>query len=546
MIVGLLGILKAGGAYVPLDPAYPQERLALMLEDSQLSVILTQSHLHTGLPEHPALVICLDSDWETIAREGDANLDVDFTPDNLAYIIYTSGSTGKPKGVQIPHQAVVNFLTSMGQEPGLTAEDVLLAVTTISFDIAVLELFLPITVGARVILVSREVAADATELIKVLAESEATVMQATPATWRMLLAAGWQGKENLKILCGGEAMPRSLANQLLSRSAAVWNMYGPTETTIWSAVERVEPADAPVLIGHAIANTKIYLIDTNAYQNNGAIELVPVGVAGELLIGGVGLARGYLNRPELTAEKFIPDPFSNQSDARLYRTGDLARYLPDGKIELIGRIDNQVKIRGFRIELGEIEALLAQHCGIREIVVIVREDIPGDKRLVAYVVPQQEQPQVGDLRSFLQERLPNYMVPSAFVFLDTMPLTPNGKVDRRVLPAPDVSDIQASFAYVAPRTLMEQQLADIWAKVLRLEQVGIHDNFFELGGHSLLATQAISQIRATFSVELPLRTLFELPTVIDLCDCLKNIHWANLTSQCPENENLSDYVEGAL
>lgn len=514
MMVGLLGILKAGGAYVPLDPAYPQERISFMLEDSQLSLILTQSHLHK-VSEHLAQVIYLDSDRE-IAQESNANLDVDLTPDNVAYIIYTSGSTGKPKGVQIIHRAVVNFLTSMSQKPRLSSEDALLAVTTISFDIAVLELFLPIIVGAKIVLVSREVAADATKLIELLAESDATVMQATPATWRMLLAAGWQGKENLKILCGGEAMPRTLADELLSKSAAVWNMYGPTETTIWSAVERVEPGDAPVLIGRAIANTEFYLIDTNSFQNNGAIELVPVGVVGELLIGGVGLARGYLNRPELTDEKFLPNPFSDRSDARLYRTGDLARYLPNGKIELIGRIDNQVKIRGFRIELGEIEAVLTRHPGIGETVVIAREDIPGDKRLIAYVVSPREQANSSDLRSFLQERLPNYMVPSAFVFLDTLPLTPNGKVDRRALPAPDADNIQLDTDFVPPSTPTEERLATIWADFLGIERVGIHDNFFELGGHSLLALRLFAKIEKVFGRTFSLATLFEAPTVKDL------------------------------
>ena len=518
MVVGLLGILKAGGAYLPLDPGYPQERISFMLEDSQLSVILTQSHLSKRLPEHPAQVICLD-DREIIAQEDNANLDADFTPDNLAYIIYTSGSTGKPKGVQILHRAVVNFLTSMAQKPGLSSEDALLAVTTISFDISVLELFLPIIVGAKVVLASKETATDAMKLIDLLAESDATLMQATPATWRMLLAAGWQGKKNLKILCGGEAMPRTLADRLLSNSAAVWNVYGPTETTIWSAVERVE-RDAPVLIGSAIANTKFYIIDTNSYQNNGAIELVPVGVPGELLIGGDGLARGYLNRPELTGEKFLPDPFSDCSNARLYRTGDLARYLPNGKIELIGRIDNQVKIRGFRIELGEIEAVLARHPGIRETVVIAREDLPGDKRLVAYVVPQQEQPNNSELRSFLQERLPSYMVPSAFVFSSTLPLTPNGKINRRALPAPDASNIQLDTKFVLPSNPTEEKLATIWAEVLDIDRVGIHDNFFELGGHSLLALSLFTKIEKVLGRTFSLATLFEAPTVRDLANII--------------------------
>ena len=527
MMVGLLAILKAGGAYLPLDPSYPQERIGFMLEDSRSSIILTQSHLQQGLPEHSAQVICLDSDWQTIDREDNTNLNLDLSTDNLAYIIYTSGSTGKPKGVQIIQQAVVNFLISMGQKPGLSSEDALLAVTTISFDIAVLELFLPIIVGAKIVLASREVATDATKLIELLVKSDATVMQATPATWRMLLAAGWQGKENLKILCGGEAMPRTLADRLLERSAEVWNMYGPTETTIWSAVERVEPGDVPILIGRAIANTKFYTIDTNSYQNDGAIELVPVGVPGELLIGGVGLARGYLNRPELTDEKFISTPIPPQSPLskggwgdRLYRTGDLARYLPDGKIELIGRIDNQVKIRGFRIELGEIEAVLAQHPNIRETAVIAREDVLGDKRLEAYVVTQQEQLNSSELRSFLGELLPNYMVPSAFVFLDTMPLTPNGKINRRALPAPDESSIQLGTNFVTPRNPTEEILVAIWADVLGVEGVGIHDNFFELGGHSLLATTVVSRLNQALAAELTIRHIFETPTIVGLSSAI--------------------------
>ena len=534
MVVGLLGILKAGGAYLPLDPSYPQERISFMLEDSQSSVIVTQSHLQTGLPEHSAKVICLDSDRE-IAKESSANLNIELKPDSLAYIIYTSGSTGKPKGVQIIHQAVVNFLTSMAHKPGLSSEDTLLAVTTISFDIAVLELFLPITVGAKIVLATKEVATNATELIELLSESDATLMQATPATWRMLLAAGWQGKENLKILCGGEAMPRTLADRLLERSAAVWNMYGPTETTIWSAVERVEP-ETPILIGRAIANTKFYTIDTNSYQSSGAVELVPVGVPGELLIGGDGLARGYLNRQELTDEKFIPDPFSDGDDARLYRTGDLARYLPNGKIELIGRIDNQVKIRGFRIELGEIEAVLARHPDLGETAVIVREDTPGDRYLVAYVVPHSEL-QSSELRSFLQERLPNYMVPSAFVFLDTMPLTPNSKVNRRALLALDLP-IQSDTNFVPPSNPTQETLATIWSEVLGIEKIGIEDRFFELGGHSLLATTVIARLNQAFGTELTIRHIFEAPTIAGLSLAITTQSQMEHT----EDEDISDLL----
>jgi len=381
MVVGLLAILKAGCAYVPLDPAYPEERLAFMIEDAQLSLLLTESEVLSVLPDS-ADVICIDSD-RAIALCPETNLNTTVTPENLAYTIYTSGSTGKPKGVQILHSAVVNFLTSMSHTPGMCAQDVELAITTISFNIAALE-YLPLSVGASVVIVSQEIVSDAAQLLKVLAQSDATIMQATPATWRLLLSAGWQGNSGLKILCGGEAMSRNLADQLLKRAATVWNMYGPTETTIWSSVHQVQAGNKPVPIGKPIANTQIYLVEP--VQPGEPLKLVPVGEAGELLIGGVGLARGYLNRPDLTAERFIPNPFSNEPSARLYRTGDLARYLPDGTLNYIGRIDHQVKIRGFRIELGDIEAALYQHPSIKEAVVVAREDIPGDKRLVAYLV----------------------------------------------------------------------------------------------------------------------------------------------------------------
>ncbi|ARV60166.1 hypothetical protein BZZ01_17390 [Nostocales cyanobacterium HT-58-2] len=379
MVVALLSILKAGGAYVPLDPAYPQERLTSILEDTQLPVLLTQARLVKTLPQHKAKVVCLDADWERIAQENKKNPICETTVHNLAYVIYTSGSTGKPKGVQIPHSALSNFLHSMRQTPGLTEQDTFLSVTTLSFDIAALELFLPIIVGARLVVASREVALDGIQLSALLTYSKATVMQATPATWQLLLAADWQGNPQLKILCGGEALSRHLANQLLNRCDSLWNMYGPTETTIWSAACPVEKDSSIVPISHPIANTQFYILDKHA-------QLVPVGVPGELHIGGDGLARGYLNRPELTALKFIPSPFENKLGARLYRTGDLVRYRADGQIEFLGRIDHQVKVRGFRIELGEIEALLNQHPGVEQTVVLAQEEQPGNNRLVAYIV----------------------------------------------------------------------------------------------------------------------------------------------------------------
>ncbi len=328
------------------------------------------------------------------------------TGDNLAYVIYTSGSTGKPKGVQIEHRALTNFLCSVRREPGLNPADVLLSVTTLSFDIAALELYLPLIVGARLVIVSREVSADGNQLKELLARTGATAMQATPATWRMLIETGWKGSRQMKVLCGGEALSRELADQLRTRSGSLWNMYGPTETTIWSTVCQVEPGDGPVSIGRPLWNTQVYLLDSS-------LNPVPIGVPAELHIGGDGLARGYLNRPELTREKFISNPFSDDARARLYKTGDLARYLPDGNIECLGRIDDQVKLRGFRIELGEIESALQQHVTVRESVVVAREDAPGDRRLVAYLVPTNNAKIDGhELRRFLQEKLPEYMIPS--------------------------------------------------------------------------------------------------------------------------------------
>lgn len=507
MMVGLLGILKAGGAYVPLDPSFPQERLAYMLEDSQARVLLTQEQLLSDAPRHNAQVVCLDRDWELIAQQSEENTVNRIEPDSLAYVIYTSGSTGKPKGVQIEHRTFVNFLTSMQKEPGLNKEDILLAVTTLSFDIAGLELFLPLITGAQVVLVSSAVSSDGTQLLKALERSKATVMQATPATWRLLLASGWQqNNSSLKILCGGEAMPRELADQLLSRSNDVWNMYGPTETTVWSTVSKVEAGDGPVSIGRPIANTQIYILDPQ-------MQPVPIGVPGELHIGGDGLARGYLNRPELTGQKFIPDPFNNNPHAQLYKTGDLARYLHDGNIEFFGRIDHQVKVRGFRIELGEIEAVLEQHPAIGQAVVTAREDIPGDKRLVAYLLATDPPPTVSELRNFLKESLPDYMVPSVFMFMAAFPLTPNKKVDRRALPPPDSLRPELEAAYVAPQTEVERTIAPIWQEVLNVEKVGVHDNFFDMGGHSLLLVQVQNKLQKAFGRDIPVADMFRYPTI---------------------------------
>jgi len=510
MLVALLGVLKAGAAYVPLDPAYPNDRIAFIAEDAQLRLLITQESLVDSLPAQNAEVIRLDSDWSSIIKESSADPAIGAKAENLAYVLYTSGSTGKPKGVQIEHRNLVNFLASMQQKPGFSSQDVLLAVTTLSFDIAGLELYLPLVTGAKVVIASREQSSDGQQLLQLLHDSQATVMQATPATWRLLIESGWSGDGQLKVLCGGEALTRELAEQLMPRCAELWNMYGPTETTIWSSLYRVQDLNwvwAP--IGRPIANTQMYVLDKTE-------QPMPIGVPGELYIGGDGLARGYWKRPELTAEKFVADPFRKQAGARLYRTGDLTRYLADGNLQYLSRIDNQVKVRGFRIELGEVESVLVQHSQVRQAVVTVREDLPGDKRLVAYLILAEGcVPDQADLRSFLRETLPDYMLPSRFVTLEALPLTPNGKVDRKALPAPP-SDEQSEVEAIAPRDEFESGLVTIFENVLVRKPVGVNDDFFELGGHSLLATQVISRIRESFRVSIPLRALFETPTVAAL------------------------------
>ncbi len=507
MLVGLLGVLRAGAAYVPLDPAYPVERVAYMLADSEARYILTQSALAGTLPEHTASVICLDRDLPP--SSGTAMQAVaPATADSLAYVIYTSGSTGKPKGVAIPHRAVVNFLRSMRVTPGLTQHDRLLAVTTLSFDIAGLELYLPLTVGAEVVIASRAVAADGNALAQTIERDAITVMQATPATWRLLLDAGWHGHSGLRILCGGESLPRELARALLPCCAELWNLYGPTETTIWSTLQKVEAGTGAVPIGYPIAETDLHILDET---------LTPVtpGTAGELFIGGSGLARGYLRREALTAERFVPNPFV--AGTRLYRTGDRVKRRADGALEHLGRVDFQVKVRGFRIELGEIEAALDRHAEVRQSVVLAREDVAGDKRLVGYVIAAGEAaPSVRTLRAWLASTLPDYMVPAVFVFLQTFPLTPNGKVDRNALPAPDLDQAERTEHYLAPRTPEESRLVAIWAEVLRLARVGVNDDFFELGGDSLKLAQVATRIRMHFGVDIPLRAMFEQRTIAAL------------------------------
>jgi amino acid adenylation domain-containing protein len=515
MLVALLGVLKAGGAYVPLDPSYPKDRVSYMLADSGAAILLTQQALLGSLPEPATSVVCVDAPLASSAG-ADANPARAARADDLAYVIYTSGSTGRPKGVQVTHRALVNFLASMRRVPGADERDTLLSVTTLSFDIAGLELYLPLIVGGRVVLASREEAADGHRLREMLKAFGVTMMQATPATWRLLLEADWDGRGALKVLCGGESLTRELAERLLERSSSLWNLYGPTETTVWSTLANVEP-DGPVTIGRPIANTRVYVLDAQGGR-------VPVGVAGELCIGGDGLARGYLKRPELTAERFVPDAFGPDPGARLYRTGDLARFLPDGTIEWLGRADLQVKLRGYRIELGEIESLLNRHPQVGAAVAVVRQDVPVDPRLTGYVVARAGAPEgetgssrpelAGRLRRHLQGSLPDFMVPGAFVFLDSLPLTPNGKVDRGALPRPGAA--VRSTAYQAPETATDQAIAAVWREVLHVERVGLHDNFFDHGGHSLLLMQVQGKLRRLLDREIAIVDLFRYPTVAKL------------------------------
>ena len=642
MIVGILGILKAGGAYVPLDPEYPTERLSFILEDTQLSVILTQEKLVQKLSDRlqgdftkrKADVICLDSNWDIISQQTQQNPTTTIKPDNLAYVIYTSGSTGKPKGVAIEHRALVNHMSWMQATFPVEATDKLLQKTPFGFDASVWEFYAPLLVGGQLIIAQPEGHRNAEYLARTIYDQKITILQGVPSLLQILLQTPtFATCFSLKrIFCGGEALPVKLVQQCRNLlSAEVINLYGPTEATIDTTYSQcvIQTDQTMMPIGRPISNTQVYILDRH-------LQPLPINVSGELYIGGDGLARGYFNRPDLTAEKFIPNPFSNQPGSRLYKTGDLARYLPDGNIEYLGRIDSQVKIRGFRIELGEIEAVLAQHPDVREAAVMVREDIPSNKRIVAYIVsnliperipyhsecqleldgnmvnlhtedisnggvgllglpaiadgkrvrlnlllPGESEPRwlsgtvawshplhtgikfllntteqaevensvayllstqglwktlqrtvTGNLRKYLKQKLPDYMMPSAFVLMKALPLTPNGKVDRRTLPTPDNSVRELENKFIAPSTSTEAKVAAIWAEVLGLQQISINDNFFELGGHSLLATQIISRIRETFSIEIPLRNFFESPTIFSLAEVIEKLENFELDKQC--------------
>jgi len=533
MAVGLLGILKAGGAYVPLDPTYPAERLTFMLRDAQVPVLLTQQRLVARLPEHGAHVVCLDTDWKSITQESEVNPDSGVMPENLAYVIYTSGSTGKPKGVMITHRGVVNHNVAIAKQYNLQSDDRILQFSSISFDVAVEEIFPSWITGAAVVLRSESMLTSSTDFLRAIERERLTVLNLPTAYWHEWVPELSLSKKSLPetlrlVVVGGEkASPTVFSIWLQSEGSRIplLNAYGPTETTVTVTV--YDPATSPgrrevasgMPIGRPITNTQIYLLDEH-------LQPVPVGLPGELYIGGDSLARGYLNRPELTATRFIPHPFSSEPNTRLYRTGDVARYLADGNIEYIGRLDHQVKVRGHRIELGEIETVLSQHRAVRESVVLAREDATGDKRLVAYAVARQElTPTASELRSFLREKLPNYMVPAAFVIMEALPLTPNGKVDQRALPAPGQARPEVERVLVAPQDEMELQLIKMWEQVLGIQPLGVRDDFFELGGHSLLAMRLFAQIEQVFGKNLPLATLFQAPTVERLAGILREEGW---------------------
>ncbi len=542
MAVGFLGILKAGGAYVPIDPAYPHERRAYQLQDSQAPVILTQERLVGSLPECSASVVLLDADWERIAQHSQENPVSKTNPKNLAYVIYTSGSTGKPKGAMITHQGMVNHNVAIASQYKLEQSDReiqgiadrVLQFSSMSFDIIVAELFPSWISGAAVILRSEEMLSSTRSFLRFIEQQQVTIMHLPTAFWHELVKGLSLVKEPLPttvrlVFVGGEKASRAAYLkwlQLVGKQVRWLNAYGPTETTVTTTI--YEPATASetdramseIPIGRLLANTQVYILDRH-------LQPVPIGVPGELHIGGAGLGRGYLNRCELTVDKFIRNPFSDEPDARLYKTGDTVRYLPDGNLQYIGRIDHQVKIRGFRIELGDIEAVLEQHPAVQQTVVIAREDVPGDKRLVAYVVQNPELASTSsELRRLLKEKLPDYMVPAIFVRLDALPLTPNGKVDRHALPVPDQVRQEPEKTFVAPQDELELQLAKIWEQVLGIQPIGVRDNLFELGGHSLLVARLSDLIEKAFNKHLSLATIFQAPTVEQLASILREEGWS--------------------
>ncbi|MEH2333119.1 amino acid adenylation domain-containing protein [Nostoc sp.] len=541
MVIGLVAILKAGGAYVPLDRAYPPERLAFILQDAQVSVLLTQQHLKENLPQHQTRVVCLDTDWEIIAKESQQNPINDCTTDNLAYIIYTSGSTGQPKGVLVNHSNVVRLLAATESWYNFNQQDVWTLFHSIAFDFSVWELWGALLYGGKLVVVPYWLSRSPEDFYKLLLTQQVTVLNQTPSAFSQLIQVeeflGIAKGLNLRlVIFGGEALQLESLRPWFERHGDQFpqlvNMYGITETTVHVTYRPLTMADLEVvsgsLIGRPIPDLQVYLLDRYG-------QPVSIGVPGEMYIGGAGVVRGYLNRPELTPVRFIPNPFSHKPNSRLYKSGDLARYLPNGDIEYLGRIDHQVKIRGFRIELGEIEALISQHPAVRETVVVA-----DAQRIVAYVVPHTEETLTSSqLRNFLESKLPNYMVPAAFVLLDQLPLTPNGKIDRNALPELGLTQLVPESSFVPPSTPIEEMLVSIWLRVLGIEKISIDDNFFEVGGHSLLATRLISQIRQVFQVELPLHCVFEKPTIAGLAKDIEKATKIGLGIDTPDIERIS-------
>ena len=516
MVIGLLGILKAGGAYVPLDPAFPRERLAYMIEDAAVPVLLTSAALSRELPAHSAKIVLLDADQRVILRGGAENLAGGATVENLAYVIYTSGSTGRPKGTMNTHAGLYNRLLWMQAEYELTESDRVLQKTPYSFDVSVWEFFWPLITGARLVVAQPGGHQDPHYLVNTIQQHQISTLHFVPSMLEAFVEENQmeQCHSVRQVISSGEALSFELQERFFDRlSAKLHNLYGPTEASIdVTAWECERGAACTVPIGQPIANTQVYILDE-------MLQPVPIGVAGELHIGGTGLGRGYLKRPDLTAEKFVPNPYAEGQ--RIYKTGDLARYLQDGNIEYLGRIDHQVKIRGFRIELGEIEAALREYPQVSTSVVILNEDASGDRRLVAYVVSEESGLNDNELREYLRQRLPEYMVPAAIVELEELPLTPSGKIDRRALPAPQQFRQELEARFEAPHSPTEEVLASIWSEILKVDRVGIHDNFFDLGGHSLVATRVIARMRVAFGTELPLRLMFDSPTIAALANIIE-------------------------
>lgn len=545
MVVGILGILKAGGTYIPLDLSYPLERLIFMIDDAQISVLLTQEHLFDNFPSSFMRVVCIDADWEAFAQESQENCVCEVTTSHLAYIIYTSGSTGKPKGICVSHQSV-NRLTFNTNYIKLESDDKVAQLSNVSFDAATFEIWGALLHGAQLTVINTDIVLSVWNFATVLHKEGISVLFLTTALFNQLVHEIPDNFSSIRyFLFGGEIVNPQRVKEVLKYipPQKLLHVYGPTEVTTFSccySVNEVPEEATTIPIGRPISNTEVYLLDSN-------LQPVPIGVSGELYLGGPGLAYGYLNQPDLTAEKFIPNPFSTKSGTRLYKSGDQARYLSNGNLEYIGRIDEQVKIRGFRIELGEIESALNCHSTIQQSVVMVREDSPGDKRLVAYFVPHNPSApsSSSELRHFLLKRLPQYMVPSNYILLTAFPLTVNGKVDRRKLPEPKSLDLKLEETFVAPRSALEETLVSIWTEILGLEQISINSNFFELGGHSLLATQLISRLRKAFHIELSLHVLFENPTVASLAMAIvqiqvEQISAENMNEIWAELEQISD------